>query len=162
MKKVLWLLLSFLILFGLSSCGMPNSSDNEQLPGIDLPITEYNQKVVLQDNAEFLNTYKLGSVFVLEINNQSKDEIIFPPDFGLKIFIREQGNWSEVENRTDFADYDNLLLTNSEWPSGLDLVFMPYIADLDASTNIRVTIVGHVKDKPDELVGAFIDLPLKP
>jgi hypothetical protein len=162
MKKVLWLLLFSIALFGLDSCASLGSQADEQLPGVDLPMKAFNQKIVLQDTPQAQNSYELGSIYVLVLRNKSSEEIIFPSDVGLKIFTKSGDQWSEVENRMTYPDLEMILPTDYKLPGGIVTDFSPYISGLDASTKIRVIVVGRVKDQPDELVGAYIDLPLKP
>jgi hypothetical protein len=139
-----------------------NQKDRESLPGIDIPLSDYNTKIKLVlypgESTPVKNGYPAGLIIV----NMSDDRLIFPPDFGVKIFEKRDEGWPLVENNMSYGEGDYLMETNRINPAGLSLDIIPFLQEIKSPVEIRIVVVGHVEGKPSEKVGAFIDLPVSP
>lgn len=136
--------------------------DVEKLPGVDIPLQEMNSKILLEPNPGMPQVHKNGDTLVFLIRNLSSSTISFDQDFGVKIFQKEGTTWKTVENNWGYPEGENILPTTAVSRTGLALFVFPDLGDLKDSTNVRIIAIGHVKDKPDEQVGAYIDVLYNP
>lgn len=161
MKVRIYLLLLIGALI-IASCSIKNEKNVEKLPGIDIAINEMNSKFVLEPDPGMAQVHKNGDPLGFYIVNRSSDAIYFAQDFGIKIFRKQGATWEPVENHWRYPDGENILLTKAESPVGLALIAFPVIEGIKESTDVRIVVTGHVKDKPTEQVGGYIDVLYEP
>jgi hypothetical protein len=160
-RKIAYLLIMIGVL--ITNACTPNSTNvAEKMPGIDIPLTEFNTKVVMLNFPDNPPAYKDGDLFIFLIKNRSADEIIFAQDYGSKVFKKQGTLWLPLENEMGYADGENFLPTNKADPTGLVFSAFPELSDLQSSAIIRIAIVGRVKNNPTEQVGAYIDVQYHP
>ncbi len=151
--------LLFVIL--LTGCSKPQPAA-ELLPNINLPSDKINTFIKLRDTPELANSYKNNDTLDLQLINVSNQTIVFPDNFGLKVFIEDKGNWSEIQNNFYNAGATFTLPTEKLYPGGLFPTVMPNIPGLSSPTTIRVIAVGHVENNDSEQVGAYLDVVITP
>jgi hypothetical protein len=161
-KKLISLLCLFFVLFLISACSTNENKKTGPLPGIEIPIEKINREFSLVDDPAFGNKYQNGFSLDFGVENKSDFEIIFPWNFGVKVFTQRNGPWEEVENRMGYPDKNISLPTKKIFPPGGVLSIIPFISDLNSATTIRIVAEGFIKDQPNEKVGAFIDVILNP
>ena len=154
----------FLIIgvFLISSCSSRIDHDAEKLPGIDVPLKILNQKIELLIYPGMQVTHKNGEMLAFLIRNKSKEAIIFNHDFGSLIFIKKDGKWKQIENKSGYPEGKNILPTFDDDPTGLVLTIMPEVGELTTEATARILVIGHVIDRPAEQVGAYIDVQYEP
>jgi hypothetical protein len=163
MKKGLLFLLILIVIFMTSTCSSKRGESNvDELPDIDIPISNFNSQIVLEINPGLPQEHKNGDILVYIIRNRSSNPIIFEQDFGVKIFKKEGAVWKSVKNKWGYPEGENYLPTNSESRTGLGFSLMPDLEGITDVTYVRIVIIGHVKDKPSEQVGAFSDVLFSP
>lgn len=160
-KKIFFFLLLFSVL-SLSACTAKSTSTVENMPGIDIPIAELNTKVFMLNYPDNPSTYKNGDILNFQIKNRSTNTIVFDQNYGTKIFLRDGTEWKLIENLMGYPDAENLLPTNETYPPGFNIFVLPDVGDLKGSTTVRIVVIGHVKDRPAEQVGAYIDVKYIP
>lgn len=153
-----FLVATMLIIF-LTAC--ENSAENN-LPGIDIPMSEMNKAFVVEDPPEMANSHKNNEPLALGLINKSANRIILPDNYGIKIFKKDDQNWIPIENNLQYSSGDITLLTFKESPLGLLPVAMPLILGMTLPVTIRVVFVGHYDDSGAKNVGAYIELTLFP
>ncbi len=152
-------LLLFIILM-FTSC-KPSQDTFESLPGINIPADKLNTSIKLIDPPEFLNSHKNGETLSFQIINLSNATIVFPENYGIKLFTNRNGEWTEVSNNSYNGGSTFYLPTKDSYPLGLVVGTLPYILDLTTPTSVRVIIIGH-KENDNEQVGAYIDVTISP
>ena len=156
-KKMFVLVLVIL----LAGCSKPQPT-TELLPSINLPSDKFNTFIKLRDTPELANSHKNNDTLDLQLINVSSQTIVFPDNFGLKVFTEDKGNWSEIQNNFYNAGATFTLPTEKLYPGGLFPTVMPNISGLSSPTTIRVIVVGHVENNDNDQVGAYIDVIITP
>lgn len=152
------LLLVVMLIF--TSC-KPSLDATKSLPGIDIPYDNLNTLMKLTDPPEFLNSHKNGDPLSFQIINLSNATIVFPDNYGIKLFTKSNGTWVEIQNNTYNAGGIFYLPTNDSYPLGLVVNTSPYILDLTTPVSVRAIIVGQ-KENDNEQIGAYIDVLINP
>jgi|WetSurMetagenome_2_1015567.scaffolds.fasta_scaffold48106_1 hypothetical protein len=160
MKKCFVSCLIILVFLLMSSC--TSRETIEAMPGIDIPLAEYNTKFVITLWPGTPNAIKNGGIASLVLHNQSGISFVFSNDYGVKIFEKQSQGWKPVENRFEYPNVKYLLQTSTGNPGGLAFEASPFDPELKSPATVRIILIGHVKDKPDETVGAFIDMEINP
>jgi hypothetical protein len=162
MKDTIIKIISIFVMLMLTSCGHSPQVQAELLPGINIPVENINTFIKLRDTPELANSHKNNDTLDLQVINVSNKTIIFPDNFGLKVFAEDKGNWSEVQNNFYNAGGTFNLPTENLYPGGLFPTVLPYIPGLSSPTTIRVIVVGHVENNDNEQVGAYLDVIINP
>jgi hypothetical protein len=158
-KKLLLLLFISLYAFVVSCTKQSDSS----FQGIDLPIDEMNKIFRIEDPPAAVNNYKNTEIQILQIKNLSDKPIIFPGDFGIKIFQKKDDSWIPVENLMQYPGRDNNILPiNSEFPAGLVVTVNPFIPNLQEPATIRIFLLGYIDSSSNKSVGSYIDMVVSP
>ena len=157
-QKTLRLFCMLLIVFAVS-CSTKN--ENKFL-GVNVPIDEMNTVFRIEDTPVMANTHKNNDLLTFQLVNLSDISVVFPGDFGIKIFIKGDEGWILVENNFHYPSEENTLLTHDLFPPGLVVDLSPSVRNLQKSETIRIILVGHKANFPNELVGAYIDTLLLP
>jgi hypothetical protein len=160
--KIIKLAILVLIVFLCSSCSWIDESEIESLPGVSISLGKMNSQIQLIDPPVLLNTHKFGKSLALRINNLSDSNIVFPYDFGTKIFVKESDSWIPVQNTMGYPDGDNYLRTRDVVPSGIILVVDPSLSNFSSKITIRVVVVGKTLNEVSEDVGAYLDVEMQP
>lgn len=162
MKNVIVSMLLIIVVFAVSSCAGNSTKDAEKMPGIDIPISEMNSKIRLEPYPGMPSVHKSGSSLTFVIRNHSSNAISFEPDFGINIFQQQGTTWEPVENKWSYPEENNILLTSKKNPIGLFMFAYPGMDDVKEVTTVRIVIIGHIVDRPDEQVGAYYDVKYEP
>lgn len=155
------LVAAFAIL-ALASCSQSPQPQAESLPGMNIAPENINTFIEIRDTPELANSHKNEDSLTLQLINLSDKTIIFPDNYGLKVFMEENGNWTEIPNHSNNAGGTFILLTEKLYPGGLFPSVWPYLPGLSSPTTIRVIIVGHVEKNDSEQVGAYLDVVINP
>ena len=143
-----------------------SDNNDSQLPpndlvGVDILAEDWNTSIKLIDEPSLLNSHINGQDLTLRIENLSNTSISFPDNFGMKVIRLDQQNWASVLNNFYNSGQHNLP-TKKSYPLGLVVTALPYIPNLQSSTNIRVIVFGYAKNNDNEPLGAFLDVMLNP
>jgi hypothetical protein len=105
---------------------------------------------------------KNGYPVILLILNQSNYSVVFPEDYGLKLFVEEGNDWRELKYEYWFGEEQYVLKTRDINPSGLLLPVFPFVQELKESVRVRIQVTGYVEGQQDCIASAYIDLDLEP
>jgi hypothetical protein len=116
---------------------------------------------------EGLSLFKINEPLGLAVEVTGTEDVIFPRDYGNRMFVFSDGEWAEVENvPTDWGEGAFLVSPShgdpKEWAS--TRVF-PWFEEIDDPIILRVFVVGNRYRQgvsTDEKVGAFVDVELSP
>jgi len=162
MKTIYTLIISILAVLITFSCNN-KSQGNVDLPaGVNVAPDKMNKFILLGDSSEMANSHKNNETLDLQIVNLSDKSVVFPDNYGVKIFTKNEGKWTEVQNNFYNAGAINLLPTKSAYPPGLSLTVLPYIPNLSSPLQIRIIIAGNLENTNGESIGAYLDVTLKP
>lgn len=160
-KRIVYFLLIINVLV-MNACTDQSKAIVEKLPGIDIPLTEFNTKFRLQAWSGEPQFYKAGDSLDFAIDNLSNETIYFSSDFGAKIFKKQNSGWEPVLNGMGYPEVENILFTSAVNPTGLVLSVFPDTNELNTSAIYRIVAIGHVENKPNEQIGAYIDVRYEP
>jgi hypothetical protein len=135
-------------------------------PPVDVPAEALNTdiRVFALDG---WNTFRIDDPLTLSVEVMGDDEIVFPPDFGVKMFLYDAGDWVEIEGvATEYSGGAFVLSPSNGNPLLVgDTTVFPILPDPDKPATLRIFVTGHFYrhgKATDERVGAYVDLVLKP
>jgi hypothetical protein len=85
------------------------------------------------------------------ISNQATECMVFPYDFGKKIFIESKGKWIPVKDIMETNSRENVILQPR---SGIGIFVAPDLSNIviTSPTNSKVVITGHLCNNKDVVV----------
>lgn len=166
------ILITMLIASVLMGCSLNQTSLKERQFNQIFPSVIMNTYLNIEDirDAEGkITSYTTRDTIDIIFYNVSKDNIEFQRDKGIRIFIYDdkEGNWIEIKDNKIYYD-DNIVITpprTSINPGFGGISFIPKISNRDQPINLRVVVIGQIVKgglPTGQLVGAYIDLDLKP
>lgn len=158
MKRVSRLFVAISCIIIVTSC----SGKHETLPGTDIPLSDMNQQVEILPDTGGNPSAKNNDVIVVDVQNISSQRIIFPGDYGVKLFYKTDDEWVDVENRMLSPEHEMVLPLATEFPPGGAFGVIPYIPELSQPVTLRIAVIGHLENNVQETVGAYVDIPLEP
>ncbi len=144
--------------FLLASCSNPDDK-----PPINIEKSYVNQQIALGAPGGLFNTFNATDPIYLEIQLSSKNEIVFPNNYNLKIFERKAGDWIEIFEKptTRLPAGDVVLSTNAKFKETTFVT--PVLTDYTRRYQLRIYVIGEMKtDEGIKQVAAYIDLELHP
>jgi hypothetical protein len=113
------------------------------------------------------NSFKTNESIALLIRNISDTQIVVPPDFDTKIFVRTDNEWIEVQNKTVYLNESPFTLEpnkNFDATKIASFVVLPDLPDYSVPSEIRIFVVGTLIEngKESKKVASYIDLTLNP
>jgi hypothetical protein len=155
----------FLILVCLAAVGCTKHPSLPDMPDIGISQGEINTRVLLAAPAG-LNTYKIGEIVSLTVEVVSDDRILFPHDYGAKIFVLEDNQWVEVPNLMEYPDGHITLSPTSGDPLRKGTAgVVPLFPDSNNKQTIRIILIGNIYSNgqlTDDQTAAYIDLEMNP
>jgi hypothetical protein len=156
---------TYLLLLLVTACKAKPAIPADAMPDIGIPAEEMNTKLHLTAPNGW-NSFKIGDVIGLNVEGTSEDQIAFPPDYGARMFVYQNGQWKEIAN---FMTYPEGLIILSPRKGN---VFNDGTADLAPiftnTTNpvtLRIILVGSIyrdgKVTAEKTAG-YIDVNLTP
>lgn len=117
-----------------------------------------------------MNSLKIGDSVILALDNQSKDYIVMPADYGIHLYAYQEkaGQWKELKNNTEAFPVDTqieLPPKESNLFSGATVTVNPSGLPVDTPAVVRVVVVGNVAQNhapTNKQVIAYIDFTLQP
>jgi hypothetical protein len=158
--------LSFLFL--LAGCSITMSSKQEAAFKELFPNIEMNSKIRFWDPKTANETFRIGDSVDLTLENLTKDKIVFPGDYGVKIFtFNNTGSWTDIPNRGKYFPPGNRQVSpkGDGMPGVIGIGLSPALTSKGKPIVIRVAVVGtvyHDNVPTDEQVGAYVDVTLQP
>lgn len=162
-------LLTTFLLFGCSNPPVASTHDtlepqNEfvasQFPNIrmnsDLRLT------VLEDN----NSLKINYSFPIQLENLSKNSLLFEPESDIHVFLFNESKYIPVDNLTYYGEPSEETLAGAgKGRAFTAFSIAPEITEINQPAQILVVVVSTIKSfgmKTDEKVGAYLELILPP
>jgi hypothetical protein len=90
----------------LASCTNQDNGQVDIFPVMNMPLSRMNKAIKIQDSPTWGNSYKNNEHLTLQIINQTEDIIVFPSDYGLKIFGKDGQNWVAIQNNMIYPGPD--------------------------------------------------------
>lgn len=115
------------------------------------------------------NSYQFGDPILLDLVNVSRHTLIFPADYGVRLFINdeESKDWAELENLTQYAHSGERQLPPIGKDNTGEVMFsvLPDTQALSEPVVLRVVVSGRTMaggDEAAEAVGVYIELTISP
>lgn len=161
-RIVLWLLIISNLTFG---CSKKPSTSEVDMPDIGIPLNELNTKVRLAAPRGW-NTFKIGHIIAINVDVISSEQVEFTFDYGARIFIWKDNQWSEVPNSMGYPEGDIILpiTGNGPFTSGSTSV-VPVISNVNEPVTVRIFVIGYIYKNgqiTDKRTGAYIDVKVYP
>jgi hypothetical protein len=138
-------------------------------------INEMNKDLRVTTDISDNNNLHIGSVIHLVIENLSDQPILIPEPSGIKLFIINDGEWSEINNNAEYYGNSEGPVLYPHEPSelryrtstGVSPVLKPgtKISDKGSKIVLRILIIGEMLmngEKTGIPVGAYTDVYLTP
>jgi hypothetical protein len=120
---------------------------------------------------DFVDISKIESPTISEddinlvIKNKTKDCVVFPNDYGVKIFYKQGENWTLLSNLVDFPSVNTITLTGSEGnrPDAVLFIRPDYHILTERPTVLRILLTAYLCDNgipAKELIGDYVDINL--
>jgi len=162
MKKLS--LLAAALVVATSACTKASVPTAEGMPDIGLPAEALNTQIrVWSPDGKVL---KINMPISLAVQVVGSEEVIFPRDFGNRMFRYTDEGWVEVENvPTDWGEGFFLLSPSNGGPGDWTSTrVFPWFEQTDEPILLRVFVEGKVyrqDEMTDDPVGGYVDVTLK-
>jgi hypothetical protein len=160
--KNLFAYISLLLLFAINSCTlMQREIDN---PPIEFDPAYLNQQIRLIAKKE-MNSFKTSDPVALSLEYNSQNEIVFPNDHNIRMFIKQDGMWVEIKEQPNVIRSENKVVLSPNIPISYSQIVMilPNLADLKKGYYMRAYVFGDMTtSEGTKQVAAFVDFVLKP
>jgi hypothetical protein len=154
-------LLMALLLVLLSSCNSSGVEIND-FPPVNLPESAMNKVIQIETLPQFGNSYKNNNPLDLHVKNLSDKTFVFSYNTSVFLFREADGNWVEVKNNMHYPSELLYLFPKKIDPPGIVISTLPYIPHMVGSQIVRIIVVGHYENSESDLVGAYLDVTIKP
>ena len=156
MKKYL---LTICVLLIVVACTGQQKSSGLKMAGIDIPLDQMNKEIRLEPTLGMIDTFKFAGVLELNLDNLSNNPVTLPPDFGVKIFMKQDATWIPIKNTFGYSNSANVLPPKKDYSWGDTVGVMPLMPSPPISTTIRIIVLGNIEGT-GQAVGAYIDIDL--
>jgi hypothetical protein len=166
MKKVgkfIWLTL---FLLSLSGCNNKPEIPVELLTSLGISASEINSRLRLTA-PDSINTHKPEDTITLTVEVISEDQVVFPNDFGARMFIYDGSKWLEVKNFMGYPSDATFLLSKTADPLHRQLIasVSPILPDPSKATTVRIFLIGNIYrngNATNEKTAGYIDFNIIP
>lgn len=138
------------------------SPTEENLVNID---PSYMNQQILLKKAGVLNTFKIDDPIFLELYYNTNNVIVFPNNYGLKIYYKADNEWIEVAEKPTqrFPDGEVIFSPEKQMAFAESVVVAPSLLDKTRKYYLRIYVIGNMKVDADTVqVSAFTDIELVP
>ena len=167
MRNPFRILFLLLVLANITSCSPKALQSKEAAFSRIVPLSEMNTrlKFMALDSSE--KPYKIGSSIELALENTSSNRVIFPSDYGIKIFTYQNGKWISINNLTKYIPEGNTQVSpkGPDNPGIIGVGFFPDLSNDGRPIELRVVVIGDVyegENPTGEKASAYIDITLQP
>ena len=158
-KKVA-LITAVLLGFVLISSCTP-SETNSPIPTDE----EYVNRQILIRAPDYANKFDTRDFIMLELKYNTTNEIVFPNNYGLKIFEKTADGWVEIkEQPTERVPPGDIIFSPlKEMPAVPVVMVFPDLPDLGQKYSLRIYVIGQMSSNGQTIeVVAFTDIVLNP
>lgn len=136
-----------------------------EMPDVGVATDEINTRFRLSAPRTW-NSFKTEDVLSLVVDVTSEEKIKFEADYGARIFLFENEQWTEIPNSVEYPPEDIVLSPSRNDPFQWgDAIIRPVLPDRHETVRVRIVLVGNVyqdNQVTDKLTAAYIDLELQP
>lgn len=157
----------FIVGILVQSCIGGQSQAPSGMPDVGIPAEEMNSSIqVIAPNG--WNTYKINDRVVLEVEVISTEQVIFPPDFGARVFVIVDDEWAEVSLLPPSRPRQGQFLLSPSYGDPFErgeAMVYPILEQSDRPVLMRVFVIGSIYQDgqiTDRRVAAYTDLTLRP
>jgi len=159
-KNICPAFICFLLVASCVSCRQGNNADFVDYPG-SVPLVDFLEITELPD-VEKIREAEIN----LFVENKTEDCVVFPYDYGMRIFAQSNNVWEEIPNLGNYIVKSNIILTVSSGEVPFVVVYLlPDYSELkEQPSKIRVILSAYLcydGTPSDEMVGDYIDIELE-
>lgn len=169
--RILKIFLLVGLIVGINSClfGHPIVSDEMNEDFLEMfKVNDMNEHFSISVNNSDDSNLRYGSNIDIVVYNKSKQEIYFPPDSSMKLFVVRENTWIEIENFVTYGDELILLPNGSLFGDTRSTLVNPVLLpDMDKKVDerdiVRVAMIGELLSSGNPtgtLVGAYTDIEM--
>jgi len=161
MNKQTIVLLFIVIFYSLSTSSCADSKLNDPIQIAD----EYVNRQILIRAPAYANKFSTKDVVILELKYNSTNEIVFPNNYGVRIFEETSNGWIEIkEKATDRVPPDDIVLSPmKEMPAVQVVMLFPDLPNLGRKYALRIYVIGQMNSNGKKIeIAAFVDIVLQP
>jgi hypothetical protein len=161
-------ILFMLLILGISSGGCSGDASTEKTESFRAIFLVKNVNESLKLSKVDVEGYRDRNSFVIMLENRTDSFIVFPKDFGIRLYRYTNGKWLEIPNKGVYLTDENMVLKPRGYPLGLnqsEVPFYPDLPDLQQPVSIRLAVKGNIQNEDGSLgeeVGAYIDFTWEP
>jgi len=158
MRQIMIALSFILAMAVIPSCNPGDEGTGTKLPGVDILLEDMNSQLRLYAPPE-ANSFAMKDNLAIVAENLSDQPILFPQDYGIKVFTQQDEQWMPVENAFHYPSVETTLLPKADEPLGGKLIVLLPAVIGDQPISVRVVVVGQMGR---DSVAAYIDVMLHP
>jgi len=170
MYKIAYRLLLFVwMLSFIGGCQRNQNSKKERAFSERFPGVEMNSSIQFWDPAKYGGSFTIGKSIDLVLETNSTNKIVFPSDYGIRIFMydSEREEWLEIQNKAKYFPPGNRQISpkGEDNPGLITIGLAPALQPGEKPVKVRVVVIGtvyHGEQKTDQEVGAYIDVEMSP
>ena len=139
-------------------------SSSENSAPLSLDSKYVNQQIQIKV-LNFGNTFTTTDSLSLKIEYNSRNEIVFPNNYGLRIFEKTRDGWQEIkEMPTQRIPSGNIVLSPDVDISAVDIVSLfPDLTNINKNTKLCIYVIGQMTENGEtKSVAAFTTVVLHP
>ena len=166
-KRLNKFLVLLIVAISAASCKSADLSPEDAAFNKIIPLDGMNSKLKFIPLDSKDDPYRIGKSISIGLKNLSESKIIFPSDYGLQLFINNDGQWKKVDNLGQYIPEGNTQISpmSPDTPGQTAIGFYPDLKNQGQPIQIRVVIQGILYEgetSTDEKAGAYIDIMLQP
>ena len=160
--KVLVISVTLFISLLLAACDTSGSSIGNS--PIEFDGSFLNQQIRLVPLQE-LNSFKTSDSVGLQLLYDTENQIVFPSNYNLRLFIKQDGEWVEIQERPTqrYPGGEVTLTPDNPLSYGQIVTFFPKLEDPNKRYEMRIYVFGDMTTSDGvKEVGAYTDITLRP
>lgn len=172
-NKIIRLFILLSLLISMVACSNKANRQKEDSFSKLLPISMSDMnddiKLSLPGLGGGIDRLNIDEFITLELNNQTNEVVVFPADYGLKMYLYnyEDEKWIKVKNLAEYNPEGNpqVFPIGDSNLSKILISALPGLDTISDPIDLRVVVIGtiyHEGIPTDKQVGAYIDITLQP
>lgn len=149
-----------LLFFVITSCSMVHQTPSKPPITFDSAYLNHQIRLIVIKGWPL----KTDSALTLLLEYDTTNEIVFPSNYNVRIFIQQEGEWVEIQDELVAGTEEPIILSSNN-PVSYDHIvgFWPQLIDLNKTYYMRVYVFGDMTTTEGiKKVAAFVDFVVKP
>lgn len=109
-----------------------------------------------------LNTYKINDNVTLVVQNNSEDKIAFPPEGAIRLSMKNDNNWVNIENLMANSVGREIILSSVKQEENSLFITSVFPKVPNTSTVVVRIVITGTDQSSNQKVGSYVDVTLSP